>query len=95
MRINGEARITTDPELLESFNIQGKTPRSVLVVSVQRMYFQCQKALVRAKLWDVESWLERREVPTAGEMSQSMAGEDFDGAAYDRDYPQRLRKTLY
>ena len=46
-------------------------------------------------LWQVESWIERGELPTAGEMSQSMADEDFDGAAYDRDNPERLRKTLY
>lgn len=95
MRINGHARLTTDPELLESFNVQGKTPRSVIVITVHRMYFQCQKALVRSKLWEVESWIERRELPTAGEMSQSMSDEDFNGAAYDRDSPERLRKTLY
>lgn len=95
MRINGHAKLTTDPELLESFKVQGKNPRSVIVITVHRMYFQCQKALVRSKLWEVESWIERRELPTAGEMSQSMAGEDFNGAADDRDSPERLRKTLY
>ncbi len=95
MRINGRARITTDPALCESFSHNGKLPRSIIEITVERMYFQCQKALVRSGLWDVESWIDRGEVPTAGQMAQAFAGNDFDGAAYDRDYPERMKKTLY
>ena len=53
MRINGTAVIDTDPQLCESFAMEGKVPRSVIAVTVERIYFQCQKALVRSHLWDL------------------------------------------
>ena len=46
LRINGRAEIATDPELCESFTLNGKAPVSVLVVTAERVYFQCPKALV-------------------------------------------------
>ena len=52
MRINGRAALSTDPELLESFRVDGKAPRCIIVVTVERAYFQCAKAIVRSKLWD-------------------------------------------
>lgn len=95
MRINGRARLTTDPALCESFSHNGKSPRSVIEITVERMYFQCQKALARSRLWEVESWFDRGELPTLGEMAQALSGDGFDGAAYDRDYPEHMKKTLY
>ena len=54
LRINGEAVISTDPALMAGFAIRGKLPKSVLVVTVDRIYFQCQKALVRSRLWQAD-----------------------------------------
>src|SRR6185503_3898843 len=51
LRINGHAEISTDPDLLAQFAMQGKLPKSVLVVTAERVYFQCPKALVRSRLW--------------------------------------------
>src|SRR5215207_4722256 len=44
IRVIGTAAIWTDPALLESFVFAGKTPRSVIAVSVETAYFQCAKA---------------------------------------------------
>src|SRR6202043_1830588 len=52
IRVNGRAQISTDPALIESFLVDGKAPRTVIVVSVDRVYFQCANAIVRSKLWD-------------------------------------------
>ena len=68
VRINGRAGITTDPELCASFAMQGKVPRSVLVVTAERVYFQCPKALVRSRLWSKEAQISPSEVPSTGEM---------------------------
>jgi hypothetical protein len=96
MRINGRAEITTDPQLCASFAMQGKVPQSIIRVKVDRIYFQCQKALTRSRLWQQDAKIDRTLLPTAGEMSQALsADKDFDGAAYDRDYPERMKKTLY
>ncbi|MGE0523831.1 MAG: pyridoxamine 5'-phosphate oxidase family protein [Variibacter sp.] len=94
LRINGTAVISTEPTLLESFRMEGKLPRSVLVVTVERVYFQCQKALVRSKLWDPQTQIPRSALPSTGAMVAALA-EGFDGEAYDREYPERLKQTIY
>ena len=94
LRVNGRAEIDTDPELLGSFAIGGKAPRSVLRVKVERVYFQCQKALVRSKLWDPSWHADRSALPSAGDMLAALE-RDFDGPGYDAGYPQHMKKTLY
>ena len=95
LRINGTARLSTDPDLLESFAMEGKPPQSVILVSVGSVYFQCQKALARSKLWDPETRIDRKALPTAGDIIKSLAKEEFDGAAYDAAYPERMKRTMY
>ena len=95
LRINGRAEIVTDPDLLASFVMQGKEPRSVLVVTAERVYFQCQKALARSKLWSAEAQIPRGELPSTGTMIEALSRDDFDGAAYDAAYPERMKRTIY
>ncbi len=95
LRINGRAEIVTDPELCESFVLHSKTPLSVLVVTAERVYFQCPKALVRSRLWHPEAQIARTELPSSGDIMAEITDGDVDGAAYDRAYPQRLKDTLY
>ncbi len=96
LRINGRAAISIEPSLCESFAINGKAPRSVLVVTVDRIYFQCQKALARSRLWDAGAHVPRSELPTAGQIMEALSPEgEFDGAAYDAAYPDHMRKTIY
>ncbi len=94
LRINGRAEIIVDPDLLNSFEMQGKIPRSVLKVTVDRTYYQCPKALVRSKLWQADAQIDRARLPSAGDIQQALS-EDLDGAAYDRDYPARIKETIY
>lgn len=94
LRINGRAEIIVDPDLLNSFEMQGKIPRSVLKVTVDRTYYQCPKALIRSKLWHAESQIDRAELPSAGDIQQALS-DDLDGAQYDRDYPARIKETIY
>ncbi len=95
LRINGRAAISVDPELCASFDMNGKTPRSVIVVTAEWVYFQCQKALARSRLWDPEARIERKELPSAGDILQALSKDNFDGDAYDKNYPERLKKTIY
>jgi uncharacterized protein len=95
LRVNGRAAISADPALCESFAVQGKAPRSVLVVTVDRVYFQCQKALVRSKLWDPASRIERSALPSTGTMIAALSQGTVDGEAYDRAYPERIKQTIY
>ena len=95
IRVNGIAVIDTDPQLRESFMIKGKLPRSVITVTVEKIYFQCQKALVRAKLWEVDAQIPRTDLPSTGAMLQALSDETFDGNEYDRTYREHLKKSIY
>lgn len=95
MRINGRAEISVDPELCKSFGMEGKLPRSVLVVTAERVYFQCPKALVRSRLWSADAQIARSQLPSTGEMLAVLSKGAIDGDEYDRAYPQRLKETIY
>jgi PPOX class probable FMN-dependent enzyme len=95
VRINGTAEITTDPELCAGFAMQGKLPKSVLVVTAERVYFQCPKALVRSRLWSKEAQISPSELPSTGEILQAITQGSIDGGAYDQAYPQRIKDTIY
>ena len=95
LRINGRAEIATEPELCASFAMQGKPPKCVLVVTAERVYFQCPKALVRSRLWSKEAQIARSELPSTGEILEALTDRAIDGAAYDAAYPKRLEETIY
>jgi uncharacterized protein len=95
LRINGRAEITADPALCATFEMQGKAPCAVIRVHVDRVYFQCPKALVRSRLWSADAQVKRSELPSAGEILQAITRSAIDGKAYDEAYPERLRQTIY
>jgi PPOX class probable FMN-dependent enzyme len=95
MRINGRAEISTDPKLTESFVINGKLPRSVLVVTVERAYFQCTKAIIRSKLWDPASVVDRKTLPTPGAILAELTDGKMGGPEHDRLAPRRIKETIY
>ena len=95
LRVNGRGTISVAPDLLAQFPAQGKLPRSVIVVAVERVYFQCPKALVRSQLWNPERHLPRTALPSAGTILAALTEGTVGGPAYDAAYPQRLRETIY
>ena len=68
VRVIGKAAISADPDLCAQFVLQGKTPKVVMVVTVERVYYQCPKALVRSQLWEPSTWLDRKTLPTTGKI---------------------------
>ena len=95
IRVNGRAEISTDPTLLQSFLIDGKAPRTVIVVSVDRIYFQCAKAIVRSKLWDASRHVDRASLPSSGTILADLTQGRIGGPEHDRAAPERLKATLY
>lgn len=94
LRVNGRARISVDPGLLARHVIDGKTPISALVISIDSVYFQCARALHRSRLWDPGLHRARGELPSAGDMLKG-AHQSFDAEDYDRNLPERQKATLY
>jgi uncharacterized protein len=95
LRVMGRAAISTDPALCESFIVQGKAPRIVLVVTVDRVYYQCPKAIVRSKLWDTSTWQDRKTLPTSGKILAAITDGKVDADVHDAAYPERLKATIY
>lgn len=95
LRVNGRARITTDPALMERTAMRGKPPQCVIVVEVEAVYFQCARAMLRARLWDPASQALAEQTPSAGEMLAGMPESTIDGAAYDEELDERQQRTLY
>jgi PPOX class probable FMN-dependent enzyme len=95
LRVNGTAVVSTDDDLRAGFAMGDKLPAVVIVVTVESVYTQCPKALVRSHLWDPAHHRDPSELPTPGQMHAEIIGESFDAAEYDAGYPERIRQTIY
>lgn len=94
LRINGRAYLSTDNDLLERFVVGNTQPVSAIVVEIDRIYFQCARAIKRSKLWDASSHIDSTSLPSAGTLIRS-AITDFDADTYDAQLQERQSKTLY
>jgi len=74
LRVNGRARITADVASLASLAVNGKTPRSGILVLAEEIYFHCGKALIRSDLWNPEKQVRRSEFPSLGRILADQIG---------------------
>lgn len=97
LRVRGTAVVSTDPAELGRHEVRGAVPASVLVVTVERAYFQCARAIKRSRLWDSDSHVDPKSLPTAGAMTREAGGftSDAEAAAYDAALDARQDATLY
>lgn len=94
LRVNGKAVVSVDPDLLESLSMEGKRPRSAIVITIGEIYFQCARALMRAKLWDADAWPDLSELPSPGLLMQELK-RGFDGERYDAEWPARAKASMW
>lgn len=94
LRVNGRASITTDPALLEPLTVQGKVPRSGILVAIDEAFLHCAKALIRSKLWDPATQIDRKEFPTLGRMLADQI-EGVEVAAADALVEESSKNQLY
>ena len=94
LRVNGRAKVTTDPELLEPLSVNGKAPRSGILVAAEEIYFHCGKALIRSDLWNPEKHVARAAWPSLGRIiAEQIGGMDPDEA--ERQTAESYRTRLY
>lgn len=92
VRVNGAARLTTDPDLVARFDRKGHAPKVVIVITIAEIYSQCARAILRARLWgDVP----KPDLPSVGDLLAEQTDGATDGAAYDRAWPERAAKTMW
>jgi PPOX class probable FMN-dependent enzyme len=95
LRVNGRARVSADADLLASFKVDGKAPRTVIVMAVDEIYFQCARAIVRSDLWNPDRRVDPKSLPTPGQILAEMSENRVGGEDYDRAWPERARQTMW
>ena len=95
LRVNGRAVLSIDPDLLASFAVDGKPPRSVMVMTIETVFFQCARAVVRSALWDPAARVDPTSLPTPGRMLAALSGGAEGGKAYDDAWPERAKGSLW
>jgi uncharacterized protein len=95
LRVNGRAYLSVEPRLLESFAVEEKAPRSVMVIEVAAVYFQCARALVRSELWNPTRHVDPKSLPTAGQILAALSSDRVGGEKYDREWPGRAAATMW
>ena len=95
LRVNGRAHLSIAPELLASFAVEEKAPRSVMVIEVDTVYFQCARALLRSDLWNPQKHIDRKSLPSAGEILAALSDRKEGGVEYDRAWSVRAKETLW
>lgn len=92
VRVNGDAKVSIDPEIISQFSDRGRAPRSVVVIKIAEVYSQCARALLRAKTWGDQK---APEIPSVGQILEEMTSGDLDGATYDAEWAPRAAKTMW
>ena len=92
VRVNGRAVLTADTEVTVSFDRKGMTPKTVIVITLDEMYFQCAKAIMRSGLWTRGD--DSALVPTAGQFVKEQ-DQGFDGETYDATYPEYAKSRMW
>ncbi|WP_309084354.1 pyridoxamine 5'-phosphate oxidase family protein [Chelativorans sp.] len=95
LRVNGRARISADAELRASFAVDGKAPRSVIVIAIDSIYFQCARAIHRSRLWEEDAKVDPKNLPTPGDILHELSRGGIDSRSYDEEWPERAAKTMW
>jgi uncharacterized protein len=95
LRVNGRGQVCTDADLLASFRVDGKAPRTVIAMTVDEIYFQCARAIVRSDLWNPDKRVDPGSLPTPGQILAEMSENRVGGEQYDREWPERARQTMW
>ncbi|MEM8656711.1 MAG: pyridoxamine 5'-phosphate oxidase family protein [Pseudomonadota bacterium] len=94
IRVNGTARVTADAAWLDRCKIHDKPPRSVIVITIDEIYFQCARAVLRGKLWS-GGIADPDTLPSVGQILEAMSQAKIDGESYDADWPGRAAQTMW
>jgi PPOX class probable FMN-dependent enzyme len=95
LRVNGTAAVSINAELCRSFAMEGKPARSVTVITVASVYFQCARAIHRSDLWNPDKHADPATLPTPGKILAAVSKAEIDGDAYDKAWPERARSTMW
>jgi uncharacterized protein len=99
LRVNGQASLVTDPEILESMRVKDRTPNLAIVVRVSEVFIHCAKAFRRSQLWNPDHLQDRAGMPSLMKIildqSTGAPSDDDEMRKLDDDLEDDYKKTLY
>lgn len=95
LRVNGAAHISGDPALLAQWQVNGKQPRSALVITVAEAFLHCGKALIRSRLWHDDYRVERARLPSYGRMMKDQIEIRDSAEEIEASVAEGYRERLY
>jgi hypothetical protein len=95
LRVNGTAEITMDRAVLGLWEVNGKQPKSALIVTVREAYLHCGKALIRSRLWRDDYKIERTELPSYGRMLKDQIDIADSAEQIETSVAEAYRDKLY
>lgn len=97
LRVNGTAEVAAPPELLEASTVEGKVPKTGLVVHAEEVFLHCGRAVKRGRLWEADAQVDRKSLPRLGEMLRDQLAAEADeiGPAMDRLDDESYMNRLY
>jgi uncharacterized protein len=94
-RVNGQAKLTADPDICNDYKVEDSAPRCVVFITIEAAYFQCARAIVRSRLWDVSRHVDLKSVPSPGAVLQRLTKGEIEAKPYDDEWPGRAAKSLW
>jgi PPOX class probable FMN-dependent enzyme len=99
LRVNGQASLVNDPEILERMRANDRTPRLAIVVRVSEVFMHCAKAFRRAQLWNPDHFQDRRQMPSLSriilDQTTGAPGDDNEMRRIDEELEEEYKRTLY
>ena len=95
LRVNGQAVIDDDRGLCASFAVEGKAPRTVMVITVGEVYFQCARALIRSGLWQQANHVDPKTLPSPGQILADLSNGRVGGEIYDSTWGEKAKQTMW
>ncbi|HYI97902.1 MAG TPA: pyridoxamine 5'-phosphate oxidase family protein [Bryobacteraceae bacterium] len=95
LRVNGTAVISTGPEVLGRWNVNGKHPKSALMITVKEAFLHCGKALIRSRLWHDDYKIDRRMLPSYGKMLKDQIDIADTAAEIEESVAAGYKERLY
>jgi uncharacterized protein len=99
LRVNGQASLVNDPEILENMSVDGRIPKLAIVVRVSEVFIHCAKAFRRSHLWNPDHFQDRGEMPSLMKIildqSTGAPSDDDEMRKLDDGLEEDYKKTLY
>jgi uncharacterized protein len=99
LRVNGQASLVRDPQILETMIVNNRAPKLAIVVRVSEVFMHCAKAFRRSHLWDPEHLQDRASMPSLSKIildqTTGAPGDAEEMRKIDDDLEVEYGRTLY